>query len=84
MSQSLPRPLHVRLFHGWDADDDLAQVTWEWPLRPRIESAFARVANREFRAANLDWGLRGLKEFARQLYYDDPLWREIQEAKGTQ
>jgi hypothetical protein len=70
-------------FLVWDATPDLAQATWEWPLRPRIESAFARVADREFRAANLDWESFGLKEFARQLYHDDPLWREIQEAKGT-
>jgi hypothetical protein len=70
-------------FMTWDAGPGLAQATWEWPSRPRVESAYARVADKEIRAANLDWERRGIKEFARRLYHDDPLWREIQEAKGT-
>jgi hypothetical protein len=71
-------PIKVLRFLVWDADDDLAQATWEWPAwgdfkrfpdtRARPYEGFERAARREVEAADRDWERRGKKEFARQIY----------------
>jgi glutamate/tyrosine decarboxylase-like PLP-dependent enzyme len=77
----LPCVVPNREFLRWNAQEQLAQATWEWPsyvnyasadgYHPSLKrpgEALWRAIERETKAADRDWEQRGKHEFKRQLY----------------